>query len=93
MWSRPPLAAVGGGSRMGGVTEDRVRIHRRCCRVTAGEGGRGRETSVSDELYDDLILDHYESPYHRGHLECPSCEHTELKSAVWGPGPVAVADR
>ena len=35
------------------------------------------ETSVSDELYDELILDHYESPYHRGELESPSCTHTE----------------
>ncbi|MBQ15787.1 MAG: SUF system NifU family Fe-S cluster assembly protein [Planctomycetaceae bacterium] len=33
---------------------------------------------MSDELYDDLILDHYESPYHRGRLESASCEHTEL---------------
>jgi nitrogen fixation NifU-like protein len=32
---------------------------------------------VSDELYDELILDHYESPYHRGELESPSCTHTE----------------
>jgi|TARA_B110000014_G_C20107082_1_gene582385 nitrogen fixation NifU-like protein len=32
---------------------------------------------VSDELYDELILDHYESPYHRGQLEAPSCTHTE----------------
>ncbi len=33
---------------------------------------------MSDELYDDLILDHYESPYHRGQLEAASCTHTEL---------------
>ena len=32
---------------------------------------------MSDELYDELILDHYESPYHRGQLEAPSCTHTE----------------
>jgi len=32
---------------------------------------------VSDELYDELILDHYESPYHRGQLDAPSCTHTE----------------
>ena len=32
---------------------------------------------MSDELYDELILDHYESPYHRGQLESPSCTHTE----------------
>ena len=32
---------------------------------------------MGDELYDELILDHYESPYHRGQLEAPSCTHTE----------------
>ena len=32
---------------------------------------------MSDDLYDELILDHYESPYHRGQLELPSCTHTE----------------
>ncbi|MBO09520.1 MAG: nitrogen fixation protein NifU [Planctomycetaceae bacterium] len=32
---------------------------------------------MSDELYDELILDHYESPYHRGQLDAPSCTHTE----------------
>ncbi len=32
---------------------------------------------MGDELYDELILDHYESPYHRGQLDAPSCTHTE----------------
>jgi nitrogen fixation NifU-like protein len=32
---------------------------------------------VTDELYDDHILDHYESPYHKGHLACPSCSHSD----------------
>lgn len=32
---------------------------------------------MNEELYDDYILDHYESPYHKGHLECPSCAHSE----------------
>ena len=32
---------------------------------------------MSDELYDDHILDHYESPYHRGHLECPTIAHQD----------------
>ena len=32
---------------------------------------------VSDELYDDHILDHFESPYHKGHLECPTCSHSD----------------
>lgn len=28
-----------------------------------------------DDLYSDHILDHYESPYHRGHLMNPTCSH------------------
>lgn len=32
---------------------------------------------MSDELYDDHILDHFESPYHKGHLPCPSCSHSD----------------
>ena len=32
---------------------------------------------VNDELYDDYILDHYECPYHKGHIECPTCTHSE----------------
>ncbi len=30
-----------------------------------------------DDIYDDHILDHFESPYHKGHLPCPSCAHSE----------------
>ncbi|MSR57902.1 MAG: iron-sulfur cluster assembly scaffold protein [Planctomycetaceae bacterium] len=32
---------------------------------------------MSDDLYDDYILDHYESPYHRGHLEQPTIAHED----------------
>jgi nitrogen fixation NifU-like protein len=32
---------------------------------------------MSDELYDDHILDHYESPYHKGHLERPTIAHED----------------
>lgn len=32
---------------------------------------------MSDELYDDHILDHFESPYHKGHLDCPTCTHSD----------------
>src|SRR5438552_8365655 len=32
---------------------------------------------MSDELYDDLILDNYESPYHKGHLEHPTIAHED----------------
>ncbi|MCC7423719.1 MAG: iron-sulfur cluster assembly scaffold protein [Planctomycetaceae bacterium] len=28
-----------------------------------------------DELYDDHILDHFECPYHKGHLANPTCTH------------------
>jgi nitrogen fixation protein NifU and related proteins len=30
-----------------------------------------------DELYDDHILDHYESPYHKGRLEGATCAHSD----------------
>ncbi len=32
---------------------------------------------MSDDLYDDFILDHFESPYHRGHIEHPTIEHED----------------
>lgn len=32
---------------------------------------------MSDELYDEHILDHFESPYHKGHLACPTCSHSD----------------
>jgi nitrogen fixation NifU-like protein len=32
---------------------------------------------MSDELYSDYLLDHYESPYHRGHLEHPTIAHED----------------
>ena len=32
---------------------------------------------LNEELYDDYILDHYESPYHKGHIACPTCAHSE----------------
>ena len=32
---------------------------------------------MSDDLYDDHILDHFESPYHKGHLACPTCTHSD----------------
>ena len=44
------------------------------------ERARAREQSInpmSDDLYDDYILDHYESPYHRGHTEHPTIVHED----------------
>ena len=35
------------------------------------------EPRMSDDLYDDHILDHYESPYHRGHVEHPTIAHED----------------
>jgi nitrogen fixation NifU-like protein len=32
---------------------------------------------MHDELYDDFILDHYESPYHRGRLPKPTIAHED----------------
>lgn len=31
----------------------------------------------SDDLYDEHILDHFESPYHKGRLEQPTCAHCD----------------
>lgn len=31
---------------------------------------------MSDDLYDEFILDHYESPFHKGHLEEPTFAHS-----------------
>jgi nitrogen fixation NifU-like protein len=33
-------------------------------------------TSEFDDLYDDHILDHVESPYHKGHIDNPTCAHS-----------------
>jgi nitrogen fixation NifU-like protein len=36
--------------------------------------------TVTDSLedpYDDHILDHFESPYHKGHLANPTCSHSD----------------
>jgi nitrogen fixation NifU-like protein len=36
--------------------------------------------AVSDRLadiYDEHVLDHFESPYHKGRLDRPSCEHSD----------------
>lgn len=30
-----------------------------------------------EDFYDDHVLDHFECPYHKGHLACPSCTHSE----------------
>ncbi len=32
---------------------------------------------MNADLYDDYILDHYECPYHKGHLASPTCAHSE----------------
>ena len=29
------------------------------------------------EIYDDHILDHFECPYHKGHLDQPTCSHSD----------------
>ena len=34
------------------------------------------ETDLED-VYQEHILDHYESPYHRGHLPQPTCRHSD----------------
>ncbi|MFO1020688.1 MAG: SUF system NifU family Fe-S cluster assembly protein [Planctomycetales bacterium] len=32
---------------------------------------------VIEDLYREHILEHYECPYHKGHLECPTCAHED----------------
>ena len=56
---------------------------------------------MSDDLYDDYILDHFESPYHRGHLdqatiadsdENPLCgDHVDLQLRIDDQNRVAEA--
>jgi len=39
-----------------------------------------RKQTVSDPLedpYDEHILDHFESPYHKGHIANPTCSHSD----------------
>jgi len=38
---------------------------------------------MDDSLYSDFILDQYESPYHRGHLEHPTIAHQD-KNPICG---------
>lgn len=37
-----------------------------------------RQEAELDDLYRDIILDHYRHPRHRGHLESPSASHEGL---------------
>lgn len=30
-----------------------------------------------DELFTEHILDHFECPYHKGHLDCATCQHAD----------------
>lgn len=34
-------------------------------------------TDPLGDIYDDHVLDHFESPYHKGHLACPTCSHSD----------------
>lgn len=49
--------------------------------ITAGVDALAvTETTVSDSLddmYDDHILDHFESPYHKGELAGATCQHSD----------------
>jgi len=33
--------------------------------------------AVVEDLYREHILEHFESPYHKGHIDCPSCVHAD----------------
>lgn len=37
----------------------------------------GKRASVSEEIYQEHILEHYECPYHRGRLEHPTMQHSD----------------
>jgi nitrogen fixation NifU-like protein len=34
-------------------------------------------TDPVSDIYDEHILDHFESPYHKGHLPAPTCAHSD----------------
>lgn len=34
-------------------------------------------TAVTEDIYQEHILDHFESPYHKGHLSNPTCCHRD----------------
>ncbi len=38
---------------------------------------------MSDDLYQEHILDHFESPYHKGELDSPTCTHRD-KNPICG---------
>jgi nitrogen fixation NifU-like protein len=46
--------------------------------VTASREEYARQESELDELYRDIILDHYRNPRHRGSLTGPSASHEGL---------------
>jgi nitrogen fixation NifU-like protein len=46
--------------------------------VTASREEYSRQESELDELYRDIILDHYRNPRHRGSLSDPSASHEGL---------------
>jgi nitrogen fixation protein NifU and related proteins len=41
------------------------------------KGLKGTRSEPLAEIYDDHILDHFECPYHRGHLDRPTCSHSD----------------
>lgn len=44
---------------------------------------READTAVSEELYQEHILDHYECPYHKGRLDDPTFSHRD-KNPICG---------
>lgn len=34
-------------------------------------------TDRYEELYEDYILPHFEDPYHKGSIDCATCQHSE----------------
>ncbi len=50
-----------------------------------------RQEAELDELYRDIIIDHYRNPRHRGHLTAPSASHEGLNPLCGDEVTVEVA--
>ena len=61
--------------------------------MTAQRGEFARQEAELDELYRDIILDHYRNPRHRGSLSDPSASHEGLNPLCGDEVTVDVAVR
>jgi nitrogen fixation NifU-like protein len=61
--------------------------------VTSSRGEYARQEAELDELYRDIILDHYRNPRHRGSLTDPSASHEGLNPLCGDEVTVDIAVR